>query len=67
MIGLILFVVWVVWVVSVVGAVSYYARETMDPTAPRVVIAFFPIVNTLFCLRKRLFSNVFNDIVKEFK
>ena len=64
MIGLILFVVWVV---SVVDAVSYYARETMDPTAPRVVIAFFPIVNTLFCLRKRLFSNVFNDIVKEFK
>lgn len=64
MIGLILFVVWVV---SVVGAVSYYERETMDPTAPRVVIAFFPIVNTLFCLRKRLFSNVFNDIVKEFK
>lgn len=64
MIELILFVVWVV---SVVGAVSYYARETMDPTAPRVVIAFFPIVNTLFCLRKRLFSNVFNDIVKEFK
>lgn len=64
MIGLILFVVWVV---SVVGAVSYYARETMDPTVPRVVIAFFPIVNTLFCLRKRLFSNVFNDIVKEFK
>lgn len=64
MIGLILFVVWVV---SVVGAVSYYVRETMDPTAPRVVIAFFPIVNTLFCLRKRLFSNVFNDIVKEFK
>lgn len=64
MIGLILFVVWVV---SVVGAVSYYARETMDPTIPRVVIAFSPIVNTLFCLRKRLFSNVFNDIVKEFK
>lgn len=32
MIGLILFVVWVV---SVVGAVSYYARETMDPTAPK--------------------------------
>lgn len=64
MIGLIL---CVVWVVSVVGAVSYYVRETMDPTAPRVVIAFFPIVNTLFCLRKRLFSNVFNDIVKEFK
>lgn len=64
MIGLILFIVWVV---SVTGAVSYYVRETMDPTAPRVVIAFFPIVNTLFCLRKRLFSNVFNDIVKEFK
>ena len=64
MIGLILFVVWVV---SVVGAVSYYARETMDPTVPRVVIAFFPIVNTLFCLRKGLFSNVFNDIFKEFK
>ena len=64
MIGLILFVVWVV---SVMGAVSYYARETMAPTIPRVVIAFFPIVNTLFCLRKRLFSNVFNDIVKEFK
>ena len=49
------------------GAVSYYARETMAPTIPRVVIAFSPIVNTLFCLRKRLFSNVFNDIVKEFK
>ncbi len=64
MIGLILFVVWVV---SVMGAVSYYARETMTPTIPRVVIAFSPIVNTLFCLRKRLFSNVFNDIVKEFK
>lgn len=61
------FILFVVWAVSVVGAVSYYARETMDPTAPRVVIAFFPIVNTLFCLRKRLFSNVFNDIVKEFK
>lgn len=64
MIGLILFVVWVV---SVMGAVSYYARKTMAPTIPRVVIAFSPIVNTLFCLRKRLFSNVFNDIVKEFK
>lgn len=63
MIGLILFVVWVV---SVMGAVSYYARETMAPTIPRV-IAFSPIVNTLFCLKKRLFSNVFNDIVKEFK
>ena len=62
MIGLILFVVWVV---SVMGAVSHYARETMAPTIPRVVIAFSPIVNTLFCLRKRLFSNVFNDIVKE--
>lgn len=64
MIGLILFVVWVV---SVVGAVSYYARETMDPTAPRVVIAFFPIVNTLFCLRKAVFTNLFEDILKEFK
>lgn len=64
MIGLILFVVWVV---SVVGAVSYYARETMGPTVPRVIIAFSPIVNTLFCLRKGLFSNVFNDIFKEFK
>lgn len=64
MIGLILFVIWVV---SVTGAVSYYARETMAPTIPRVIIAFSPIVNTLFCLRKRLFSNVFNDIVKEFK
>lgn len=64
MIGLILFVVWVV---SVMGAVSYYTRETMAPTIPRVVIAFSPIVNTLFCLKKRLFSNVFNDIVKEFK
>lgn len=64
MIGLILFVIWVV---SVAGAVSYYARETMAPTIPRVIIAFSPIVNTLFCLRKRLFSNVFNDIVKEFK
>jgi hypothetical protein len=64
MIGLILFVVWVV---SVIGAVSYYARETMEPTISRVIIAFSPIVNTLFCLRKRLFSNVFNDIVKEFK
>lgn len=49
MIGLILFVVWVV---SVMGAVSYYARETMAPTIPRVVIAFSPIVNTLFCLKK---------------
>lgn len=64
MIGLILFVIWVV---SVAGAVSYYARETMAPTIPRVIIAFSPIVNTLFCLRKRLFSNVFNDLVKEFK
>lgn len=64
MIGFILFVVWLI---SVAGAVSYYARETMAPTVPRVIIAFFPIVNTLFCLRKRLFSNVFNDIVKEFK
>lgn len=64
MIGLILFIVWVV---SVTGAVSYYARETMAPTIPRVIIAFSPIVNTLFCLKKRLFSNVFNDIVKEFK
>ena len=64
MIGFILFVVWLI---SVVGAVSYYARETMDPTAPRVVIAFFPIVNTLFCLRKGLFNNLFKDIVKEFK
>lgn len=64
MIGLILFVVWVV---SVVGAVSYYTRETMDPTAPRVVIAFFPIVNTLFCLRKAVFTNLFEDILKEFK
>lgn len=64
MIGFILFVVWLI---SVVGAVSYYARETMEPTISRVVIAFSPIVNTLFCLRKRLFSNVFNDIVKEFK
>lgn len=64
MIGFILFVVWLI---SVVGAVSYYARESMDPTVSRVIIAFSPIVNTLFCLRKRLFSNVFNDIVKEFK
>ena len=64
MIGFILFVVWLI---SVVGAVSYYARESMDPTISRVIIAFSPIVNTLFCLRKRLFSNVFNDIVKEFK
>lgn len=64
MIGLILFVVWLI---SVVGAVSYYARETMDPTAPRVMIAFFPIVNTLFCLRKGLFNNLFKDIAKEFK
>lgn len=64
MIGLILFVVWVV---SVMGAVSYYARETMAPTIPRVVIAFSPIVNTLFCLRKRLFNNLFKDITKEFK
>lgn len=51
MIGLILFVVWVV---SVMGAVSYYARETMAPTIPRVVIAFSPIVNTLFCLKKKV-------------
>mgnify|MGYP000215764276 CR=1 FL=1 len=64
MIGFILFVVWLI---SVVGAVSYYARETMDPTAPRVIIAFFPIVNTLFCLRKGLFNNLFKDIAKEFK
>lgn len=64
MIGFILFVVWLI---SVVGAVSYYVRESMDPTVSRVIIAFSPIVNTLFCLRKRLFSNVFNDIVKEFK
>lgn len=64
MIGFILFVVWLI---SVVGAVSYYALETMEPTISRVIIAFSPIVNTLFCLRKRLFSNVFNDIVKEFK
>lgn len=64
MIGLILFVVWVV---SVIGAVSYYARETMEPTISRVIIAFSPIVNTLFCLRKELFNNLFKDIVKEFK
>ena len=56
MIGLILFVIWVV---SVAGAVSYYARETMAPT--------IPIVNTLFCLRKGLFNNLFKDIAKEFK
>lgn len=64
MIGLILFVVWVV---SVVGAVSYYVRETMDPTAPRVVIAFTPVINTIFCLRKAVFTNLFEDILKEFK
>lgn len=64
MIGLILFVVWVV---SVIGAVSYYVRETMEPTISRVIIAFSPIVNTLFCLRKGLFNNLFKDIVKEFK
>lgn len=64
MIGLILFVIWVV---SVAGAVSYYARETMAPTIPRVVIAFSPIVNTLFCLRKAVFTNLFEDILKEFK
>ena len=64
MIGFILFVVWLI---SVAGAVSYYARETMDPTIPRVVIAFSPIVNTLFCLRKAVFTNLFEDILKEFK
>lgn len=64
MIGFILFVVWLI---SVVGAVLYYARETMAPTIPRVIIAFSPIVNTLFCLRKGLFNNLFKDITKEFK
>ena len=43
------------------------ALETMAPTIPRVIIAFSLIVNTLFCLRKGLFNNLFKDITKEFK
>lgn len=51
MIGFILFVVWLI---SVVGAVSYYARETMDPTAPRVVIAFFPYSKYFILFKKKV-------------
>lgn len=51
MIGLILFIVWVV---SVTGAVSYYARETMAPTIPRVIIAFSPYSKYFILFKKRV-------------
>lgn len=68
MIGLIIFLIWVL---SVVGTVIYYIcreeTELAKPTLPRVIIAFTPVINTIFCLRKTSFTNLFKDILKEFK
>lgn len=64
MIGLIIFLIWVL---SVVGTVIYYIWREETPTLPRVIIAFTPVINTIFCLRKTSFTNLFKDILKEFK
>ncbi len=53
------------------GTISYYmCREETElgsPTLPRVIIAFTPMINTIFCLRKVVFTNLFENILKEFK
>lgn len=41
--------------------------ELGRPTLPRVIIALTPVINTIFCLRKAVFTNLFEDILKEFK
>lgn len=66
MIGLIIFLIWIL---SVMGTIGYCREETElgRPTLPRVIIALTPVINTIFCLRKAVFTNLFEDILKEFK
>lgn len=68
MIGLIIFLIWIL---SAMGTIGYYmCREETElgrPTLPRVIIALTPVINTIFCLRKVVFTNLFEDILKEFK
>ncbi len=53
------------------GTIGYYmCREETElgrPTLPRVIIALTPVINTIFCLRKAVFTNLFEDILKELK
>ncbi len=68
---MIVLIISLIWVLSVVGTIGYYiCREEPElgkPTLPRVIIAFTPVINTIFCLRKTSFTNLFKDILKEFK
>lgn len=49
------------------SAVSYYIERADAPTLPRIIIYLTPILNTLFCLKKGLFSGLIKNIAKEFK
>ena len=53
------------------GTIGYYmCREEIElgrPTLPRVIIAFTPVINTICCLRKTPLTNLFKDILEEFK
>lgn len=64
-------IIFLIWVLSVMGTIGYYmCREEIElgrPTLPRVIIAFTPVINTIFCLRKTPLTNLFKDILEEFK